>query len=323
MTPKRLAVLDLVRGLAVVAMAVYHFSWDLSWFGFVDWPVSQGAGWRDFAETIAASFLFVSGIGLDLAHHRGIRWRSFVQRLAKIVLAAAGVSLATYFAFEENYVRFGILHCIAVSSLIALPFVRLSWAVSGIAALFVLTLPLWAQSFAFNGQLWLWTGLGTPDFGSVDYVPLAPWAGVTLAGLAVSAAFRTFGIWQRLTALRFENAAGRFARLLGRYSLPIYLIHQPVLYGLVWAVFQVNPAADRDALAFVKNCTLACQDSFGAPDICEAACGCTLEFLKTDGIWTALLVAPEEPGLQDRMNRRYAQCLADPEAFSSLDSSQK
>jgi len=313
MSATRLAVLDLVRGLAVVAMAVYHFSWDLSWFGFVEWPVAQGGGWRDFAKAIAASFLFVAGIGLDLAHHKGIRWRPFLHRLAKIVLAAAGVSLATYFAFGENFVRFGILHCIAVSSLIALPFVRLSWTVAGLAALFVLTLPLWAHSFVFNGQLWLWTGLGTPDFGSVDYVPLAPWTGVTLAGLAVSSAFRKSGIWQRLSSLRFEHVAGRFTRLLGRHSLPIYLIHQPVLYGLVWAAFQLNPVADRDASAFLKNCTLACQDNFGAPDICEAACGCTLEFLKADGIWTALLVSPEDADLQDRMNRRYAQCLADPE----------
>ena len=44
MRSTRLAVLDLARGLAVVAMAIYHFSWDLSWFAYVDWPVAQGTG---------------------------------------------------------------------------------------------------------------------------------------------------------------------------------------------------------------------------------------------------------------------------------------
>ncbi|MCX2721688.1 heparan-alpha-glucosaminide N-acetyltransferase [Roseibium salinum] len=313
MPSARLAVLDFARGFAVVTMAVYHLSWDLSWFGFVDWQVAQGIGWRTFAAAIAGSFLFLAGISLDLAHHKGIRWKAFLRRLAIIVAAAGAVSLATYFTFGDSFVRFGILHSIAASSLVALPFVRAQAWIAAAAAAFVLTLPLWARSFVFNGQLWLWTGLGTPDYGSVDYVPLTPWAGVTLAGLAVSKLFRTSGIWQRLSVFQLSDPFGRFTRLVGRHSLSIYLLHQPVLYGLVWSATLVTPELDRAERAFFRNCKVACQDSLGSPDICEAACTCTLAQLKADDLWTSLNEEPENQALLSRMRTAYTQCLADPE----------
>ncbi|PVB59769.1 heparan-alpha-glucosaminide N-acetyltransferase [Labrenzia sp. 011] len=319
MSSTRLAVPDLARGLAVVAMAVYHLSWDLSWFGVVDWPVAQGHDWRIFAALIAGSFLFVAGISLDLAHHRGIRLHAFLRRLAVIVAAAAAVSLATWFTFGDSFVRFGILHCIAASSVIALPFTRWPLWAAALAAAVVLTLPFWASSAIFNGQFWLWTGLGTPDYGSVDYVPLAPWAGATLSGLTVSKLFRRTGIWEKLSVIRASGPAGRFTRFIGRHSLLIYLLHQPVLYGLVWTATLVAGDIDRAGTAFVRNCSVACQDTYGSPDICAPACGCTLAFLKADGIWTDLNEDPDNLSLRNRMNRRYAQCLADPDLTPGLD----
>jgi uncharacterized membrane protein len=313
MSATRLAVLDLARGLAVVAMAAYHLSWDLSWFGFVDWPVAQGPGWRVFAASIAGSFLFMAGVSLDLAHHESIRWRPFWRRFAVIAAAAAAVTAATYFVFGGSFVRFGILHNIAVSSLIALPFLRLPLLASAVAAVFVLTLPIWASASVFNGPLWLWTGLGTLSFSSVDYVPVAPWSGVTLAGLVLSRIFREHGIWQRLSGLRFARLPGQVTRFLGRHSLPVYLLHQPVLYGLVWTAVLLSPEVDRAGNAFVRNCAVACQNSLGTADICEAACRCTLSHLQADGIWTKLTEDPGNMSLRAQMDTRYAECLADPE----------
>ncbi|MES0880660.1 heparan-alpha-glucosaminide N-acetyltransferase [Roseibium sp. SCP14] len=313
MQTTRLAVLDLARGLAVVAMAIYHFSWDLSWFGFVDWPVTLGVGWRSFAASIAGSFLFLAGVSLDLAHHKGIRWHAFWRRFAVIVAAAAAISLVTYFAFGNSFVRFGILHSIAAASLIAIPFTRAPLWLTFAASVFVLTLPLWASSYFFNGQFWLWTGLGTPDYGSVDYVPVAPWAGVTLAGLALSEAFRKFNVWEKLSNWSFAGRAGRSTRFIGRHSLVVYLLHQPVLFSLVWTATLLGPDVDRAATAFIRNCSVACQDNLGAPDICNAACSCTIDRLKADDVWTALNDDPTNQSLRAQMNTRYAQCLADPE----------
>lgn len=312
MPSTRLAALDLARGLAVVAMAIYHFSWDLSWFAFVEWPVAQGQGWRLFAASIAGSFLFLSGVGLDLAHHNQIRWRPFCRRFLVISLAAAAVSLVTYFIFKTQYVRFGILHCIALSSLVALPFTRLPLAVTGAASVFFLSLPFWGTSSLFDGQIWLWTGLGRPEFGSVDYVPLVPWVGVTLAGVAVSRLFRQRHLWIWLSKFRFEDLTGRATRFLGRHSLSIYLLHQPLLFGLVWLATQVGPEIDRASIAFIRNCTEACQMSGNTSQTCEAACGCTLSHLKSDEVWTDLVADPANQTLRNHMNNRYALCLAEP-----------
>ncbi|MCV0429259.1 MAG: DUF1624 domain-containing protein [Roseibium sp.] len=312
MRASRLAVLDLARGLAVVAMAIYHFSWDLSWFGYVEWPVAQGAGWRGFAAGIAGSFLFLSGIGLDLAHHKGIRWQPFWRRFAVIVAAAAAISLVTYYTFGNNFVRFGILHSIAACSLIALPFIRLPLWTTILGSAFFLTLPLWASSHIFNGQIWLWTGLGTPSYGSVDYVPVAPWAGVTLAGLALSKAFRQRQVWQKLSSLQFTGNPGRSTRFVGRHSLVIYLLHQPVLFSLVWLATMIGPDMDLVAKTFIRNCNVACQENLGAPDICKAACSCTVAHLKADDVWEPLNKDPDNQSLRARMTSRYAQCLKDP-----------
>lgn len=312
----RLALLDLARGLAVIAMVIYHFSWDLSWFAFVDWQVADAAGWRTFAISIAASFLFLAGISLDLAHHRQIRWRSFWKREAIILAAAASVSLGTYFALPEIFVRFGILHCIAASSLIALPFTRLSMFFSAVAGVTFFALPHLVSTNVFDGDLWLWTGLGAPASASVDYVPLAPWTGATLLGITASQMIRRSGLLERLSTLRFSGRPGLLLRWMGRHSLPIYLLHQPVLFGLVWSVTVLVPGMDTTSRSFQTNCTATCTQSLNNEPLCKAACACTLTGLKTQNVWEPLLATPQDPSLQTQMSALYSTCLADPQTYA-------
>ncbi len=312
---QRLPLLDLARGIAVVAMVIYHFSWDLSWFAFVDWQVAEDEGWRTFAISIAASFLFLAGISLDLAHHNKIRWRSFWKREAIIVAAAVCVSIGTYLAFSESFVRFGILHCIAVSSLIALPFIRLPLIFSIVVGCIFLALPGLVSHPFFDCDLLLWTGLGEPASASVDYVPLAPWTGATLLGVAASKSSRKAGLNERISAFQFDDFLGHALRWLGRHSLSIYLLHQPALYGLVWSatLLGLGPDMDRVSLGFQENCAITCTQNMGDRNRCEAACSCTLSNLKTSALWSPLLADPENPTLQSQMNEIYKLCLADPE----------
>lgn len=305
----RLALLDLARGLAVAAMAVYHFSWDLSWFSFVDWQVAEAPGWRTFAISIAASFLFLAGISLDLAHHRQIRWQPFWKREILVIAAAICVSLGTYFAFPESFVRFGILHCIAASSLIALPFTRLPLVCSAAAGAVFLSLPHIISTQIFDGDVWLWTGLGSPASASVDYVPLAPWTGAMLLGVTTSQLSRHLRLTERLSNLKFNGKAGTGLRWMGRRSLPIYLLHQPLLFGLVWSVSAIGPNMDRTSRGFQKNCATTCAESLSNRQLCEAACACTLNNLKIQNIWDPLLSAPQDPDLQFQMQEIYSACL--------------
>ncbi|WP_417671981.1 heparan-alpha-glucosaminide N-acetyltransferase [Roseibium sp.] len=309
MSKPRILALDGLRGAAVVAMIVYHFSWDLSWFGHVGWNVSQDPLWKLFAASIAGTFLFVAGISLSLAHRQAIRWRAFLHREAIIVTAALAVSVATYFAFQSSFVRFGILHAIAAASLIALPFTQLPAAIALLAAIFTATLPLWASGPAFDGQWLLWTGLGQPLYGAVDYVPLAPWSALTLFGVAVGTKIAGKAETPWLSGSAWGNAIGTRLCLLGRHSLAIYLLHQPLLYGLVWAVSATGLTPDRSVAIFVRDCTSSCTSTFGDEAVCRASCECTTGKLQEQGVWADLVANAQDPDLRLALNETYSQCL--------------
>ncbi|MBD8876141.1 DUF1624 domain-containing protein [Roseibium polysiphoniae] len=309
MKSSRIDAIDALRGVAILAMIAYHLSWDLSWFGHVDWQVSSAPEWRAFAAGIAGTFLFLAGVSLTLAHQHGVRWRAFWKREAVIVLAAAGVSLATSFTFGDAFVRFGILHAIATSSLIALPFLRAPAWLSLVGAALIASLPFWAKSHVFDGQLLLWSGLGTPDLGAVDYVPLAPWAGLTMLGVGLTRALTERRGLESVSRLKIPGMGGRILNILGRRSLIIYLVHQPILYGLVWSISAVGLAPDRSANVFLRDCTKNCAITFGDEAVCRASCSCTLERLQNQGIWENLVSNPQDPDLRLQLNETYRICL--------------
>src|SRR5262245_59589025 len=120
----RFAIIDLIRGIAVVAMIVYHFSWDLLDSKLITADVVDDTGWRAFAHIIAGTFLALVGFNLAIAHRSGIRRGPYFRRLAILAAAAAAVSLGTYWFMPDAFVFFGILHMITVASVLALPFVR-------------------------------------------------------------------------------------------------------------------------------------------------------------------------------------------------------
>src|SRR5688572_15752760 len=122
--PARLPAIDAARGVAIVAMVVYHFAWDLGFFGFISADVGGDLGWRIFARSIAGSFLALVGVSLVLATRNGLNRGRFLRRLGVIAAAAAAITLVTRIVFPETYIFFGILHAIAVSSVLGLAFVR-------------------------------------------------------------------------------------------------------------------------------------------------------------------------------------------------------
>ena len=102
----------------------------------------------------------------------------------KVGGAALAVTVATYFAFPESYIFFGILHCIAVSSVLALPFLRLHPALTLAAAVFCLVAPRIFTNPALDAPWLDWLGLGASDPVTNDYVPIFPWFGLALIGVA-------------------------------------------------------------------------------------------------------------------------------------------
>ncbi|UWQ97174.1 DUF1624 domain-containing protein [Rhodobacteraceae bacterium M385] len=234
----RIPALDIARTLALIAMVVFHFTFDLEMFGHVPFGTATTGFWRALAVGTAGSFLFLAGVGLWLAHANGIRWAAFLRRFAMIAGAAALVSIGTYLAFPHAFVFFGILHSIALCSLLGLAALRLPVVVIAALAVAVLYAPNFLSGPMFDAPYWWWSGLQTIPLRTVDYEPIFPWFAPFLAGVAASKLASHFGIWARLTTST-PTRATRLAGLPGRHSLLIYLIHQPILIGIVWGATQL------------------------------------------------------------------------------------
>nr|WP_255599994.1 heparan-alpha-glucosaminide N-acetyltransferase [Afifella sp. IM 167] len=231
----RLPWIDVARGVALVAMAVYHFSWDLAFFGFTDARVDSSLGWIIFARSIAGSFLALVGVSLVLAHRSGIRPRPFAKRLAMVAVAAGAITLVTYFMFPDAYIFFGILHQIALASLLGLFFLRLPVAVVAAAAVFFL---LGAHLFAgeaFNSRYLEFLGLMTYRPVSNDFVPVFPWFGMVLVGMVIGRLVVASRAACAVLAKPVRDPVSQALAFGGRHSLAFYLIHQPLLFGCVYA----------------------------------------------------------------------------------------
>jgi uncharacterized membrane protein len=237
----RLWEVDMMRTLAIGLMVVYHVAYDVHLLAPQLALDPFDGAWRALQVTCASLFLAVAGASYWIADQRsrarglrgGALWRAHARRGGEVLAAAALVSVATLLALgSDDAVRFGILHLIATAVLVVLPLTaRLGvWnALIGAGAVAVGLLLEDASSDA-PGALIL--GLDPGETG-VDWYPLLPWIGACLIGVAIGALLYPGG--ERGPQLRRLISAPRgvlHAGAPGRHSLPIYLIHQPVLVVL-------------------------------------------------------------------------------------------
>jgi len=267
----RLPGLDAARGVALLAMFVFHGVWDLGHFGYIDTAIPYSPQVKAFGHAIAVSFLAIAGFALALAHGGAPRWPAFARRLALVAGAAALVSAATYVLFPDAFVFFGILHCIAAASLLAALVLRAPWPVAAAAGAAMLAAPMALASPTFDAPALWWVGLSTFTPLTNDYRPLLPWAGALFLGLA-------YGQARQSHPLPARGAGPVFAplRWLGRHSLALYLVHQPVFFALFSVAAALSPAGP-DAQGFLAACETHCAVGGGAPAFCQQACHCTVE----------------------------------------------
>lgn len=233
---QRLQSVDALRGLALALMIAYHFCYDLTYFGFTRFDFFNDPFWLHARTFILSLFLLVAGISLTLATYDGVRWQPFLRRLGMIAGCAALISLVSHLLFGPRWIFFGVLHCIAVASVLGLAFVRRPRAAL-LGGLALIALDRVFADSLFDQPALQWIGLMTHKPPTEDYVPLIPWFGVVLVGISLGHALRR----HPAQLPRLGGAAP--ARLLagaGRHSLLIYMLHQPLLMGLLWAVKQAH-----------------------------------------------------------------------------------
>jgi uncharacterized membrane protein len=229
---ERLLGLDIARSAALLGMVCFHIVFDLQMFGYLPFGTTLHPVFYWHARLVAGSFLFLAGVSLWLAHGQGIRWPAFWRRWIKLVAAAALVTVATYVALPEYFVYFGILHCIAASSLIGLFALRLPAAAVAVLGAVIIVASYILPDPAFNAPLLRFIGLATEPAMTVDFEPLFPWVGPFLLGLASAKWASARGLLHRLTLP--DTPALRRLALPGQHSLMVYVVHQPILIALIW-----------------------------------------------------------------------------------------
>ena len=307
----RLPLVDLLRGGALWAMVVFHLTWDLANFGWIDGEIVYSSGFRWFGHAIAVSFLTLVGVSLVLAQRsRGPLWRSgaFWWRWGMIVAAAALISATSYALFPATPIFFGILHCIALASLLALPFVEAPpFAPLALGVLCLVAPSFWSASYFDAGIFW-WTGLSTLTPASNDFRPLLPWG-----------AFVFFGVG--LGRLQFHQWLGRFApgkggaikRALsfsGRHSLAFYLIHQPLLFG-AFTLLSLVVTPPPDEKAFLRSCAVKCINQGVEAALCENACACVITRVQKQGFWLEMAGDRLTPQQKSEAHDIAVACYAD------------
>ena len=229
----------MLRGGAIVLMVLYHLVFDLNYFAVYDIDVSSGF-WLAVARLTASLFLLLVGLSLTLSHSRAQllgqedRFRlRLLKRSAWILGLALGITIVTYLFIGKGFIVFGVLHLIGLSLLLAYPFLRLQRANIIFGLLFIL-LGIYFQNISVGFPWLLWLGLAPAGFYSVDYFPVFPWFGVILVGMGLGD--RLYPGYRRRIPVP-DLSSSPFVRglaFLGRNSLAIYLVHQPVMIAILY-----------------------------------------------------------------------------------------
>ena len=215
--------IDLLRGFAIILMVIFHFSYDLTVFGWANFSTNVDIEWKIFRTVIVSSFLLAVGMSSYLAYQKSINKMKLAKAVGKLFAVSLLITIGSVFLHPSTWVYFGIIHFITVALPISVFFVRAPYIALVIGTGCIAG--YWIGILNLH-PIWEWSvlHLGIPT-RTVDLVSFFPWIGVVLLGV--------FAMHKELFYLKLKprNISNKLV-FLGQHSLIIYLIHQPILYGL-------------------------------------------------------------------------------------------
>ena len=245
MPKPRYSLLDLIRGLALVSMMAYHASWDLVYLFGVDWPWYHSEGAFLWQQATCWTFILLSGFCAPMGRSRYKRGLTvfacgWIITLVMKLFMPATPNLFGILVFLGSAMM--IVHALrgVLAKLPPLPgawlsfltFIGLRWINRGTIGWGRLTLTL--PEGLYRNDFTAFLGFPHSGFRSTDYFALLPWFFLFLTGYFIYRLAEKKGWLAHLPDLQLP-----VLNLLGRYSLDVYMAHQPVIYGILWLVFSV------------------------------------------------------------------------------------
>lgn len=234
----RLWEIDAARGSAVIAMVFFHLMWDLQYTGLSNVNVFS-TPWQIFARGIGTSFIFLLGLSLALVAARlspRELWRYAVRRSIVIIALGLLITAGTYAFIGDSYVRFGILHLLGSMLILSLPFVTAPLWLTISAGLTMIAVGAYLTTLSALFPWLIAVGVRQAGIAMVDYYPFLPWGGAALLGVACGRLCYPNGRRRFPLADCSATAPIRVLRFLGRHSLLIYILHQPILLGTLFGL---------------------------------------------------------------------------------------
>ena len=234
------ALIDYLRGLALLLMFAYHFSFDLNYYQFIQTNFYNNPWWIHFRNFIVSLFLWLVGVSLWLATQKGINKKAFWQRIILVSIAAGLVTLSSVITFPNSYIFFGILHFIVIASIVGLLFIRFHYT-NLLLGIVLIIIGSQLSHPVFNSPFLQWVGLMPQKPITEDYAPFLPWFGVVLIGQFSASVIFKYKTFKSLSGyfLHWGNKPSNYQKVIccmGRHSLIIYLLHQPLFLGILWII---------------------------------------------------------------------------------------
>ena len=242
----RIDILDAARALSLFYMVIYHAAYDITIiFGFQSQLYTL---LQPFEPLSSGTFILLAGISCRFSH-------SNFRRAIRILLIAAAITVITAAFLPEQAIWFGVLHFIGIGILLFIPLShfldrissRISLPILLVLFLFTFQLPFKGTvglpyilqfslpTAAFSSPFLFWLGFPQPSFASADYFPLIPWLFLLLIGSIIGKPIKSHQFSSLFYTIRLPVLAG-----IGRHTLLVYVLHQPILFSIIYCFFSVS-----------------------------------------------------------------------------------